>query len=204
MFCHHHANSVEFLYTGECMLQMGTALTVIMALSLILAACGGSAEEVTHGESSETPTSTQAASDTPQVESTPTQMVSATPEVEPTPAEDASGDAAPDNTIDVAEHLSEKTMQLWEVYNKYDLDALKAFYEENYWKEQEEEIRSNMQPFKTFKISITGEETSPPTEIAPGKWEIRHIGRFPLGSMDMVFIYEEFEGDWLLTYAESQ
>lgn len=204
MFCHHHTNSVEFLYTGEGMLQRGPALAVIMALSLILAACGGSADEVTRGESSETPTFAQAASDTSQVESTPTQMVSATPEVEPTPAEDASGDAASGNTVDVAEHLSEKTMQMWEVYNEHDLDALKAFYEENYWKEQEDEIRSNMQPFKTFKVTITGEETSPPMEIAPGKWEIRHIARFPLGSLDMVFIYEEFEGDWLLTYAESQ
>ncbi len=61
-----------------------------------------------------------------------------------------------------------------------------------------------MQPFRTFGITISAEETSPPTEIAPGKWEIRHIGRFPLGSVNMVFIYEEIEGDWLLTYAEDQ
>ena len=32
----------------------------------------------------------------------------------------------------------------------------------------------------------------------------QHIGRFPMGSVNMVFIYEEFEGEWLLTYAESQ
>ena len=138
------------------------------------------------------------------MEPTPAQATSDTPKAEPTPAESASGKAASGITVDVAEHLSEKTMQLWEVYNKHDLDALKAFYEENYWKEKEDEIRSNMQPFKTFNISITGEEASPPTEIAPGKWEIRHIGRFPLGSVDMVFIYETFEGDWLLTYAESR
>ena len=124
--------------------------------------------------------------------------------MEPTPAENASEEAASDDPVDVAEHLSEKTMQLWEVYNKHDPDALKAFYEENYWKEKEEGIRSNMQPFKTFGITITAEETSPPTEIAPGKWEIRHTGRFPLGSVSMVFIYEEFGGDWLLTYAEDQ
>ena len=196
ILCHHHTKRAEILYIGEGMLQRGIALAVITALSLILAACGG--------EASETTASAQTASSTPQVEPTPTQAASATPKVEPTPAEDASGDAASGNTVDVAEHLSEKTMQMWEVYNKHDLDALKAFYEENYWKEQEDEIRSNMQPFKTFGISITGEETSPPTEIAPGKWEIRHIGRFPLGSVDMVLIYEEFEGAWLLTYAESQ
>ena len=95
-------------------------------------------------------------------------------------------------------------MRLWEVYNTHDLDALKVFYEEDYWNEQEEDIRSNMQPFKLFGVSIKAEETSPPTEIAPGRWEIRHVGRFPLGSVNMVFIYEEFGGDWLLTYAESE
>ena len=36
------------------MLQRGTALAVILALSLVLAACGGSAEEATDDESSET------------------------------------------------------------------------------------------------------------------------------------------------------
>ena len=91
-------------------------------------------------------------------------------------------------------------MQMWEAYNTHDLDVLKTFYEENYWNEKEEELRSDMRPFKTFGITITAEETSPPTEIAPGKWEIKHTGRF----VNMVFIYEEFGGDWLLTYAEDQ
>ncbi len=95
-------------------------------------------------------------------------------------------------------------MQMWEAYNTHDLDALKAFYEENYWNEKEEELRSDMRPFKTFGITITAEETSPPTEIAPGKWEIKHTGRFTMGSVNMVFIYEEFGGDWLLTYTEDQ
>ncbi len=220
------------------MLQRGTAMAVILALSLVLAACGGSAEESTGGESPETPAPTQTATETPQVEPTPAENptaeptsggeasetpqveptpaenptaepasggeVSETPQAEPTPAENTSEEAVSGDSVDVAEHLSEKTMQLWEVYNKHDLDALMTFYEENYWKEQEEEIRSNMQPFRTFSITISAEETSPPTEIAPGKWEIKHIARFPLGSINMVFVYEEFGGDWLLTYAEGE
>ena len=172
------------------MLQRGTALAVILTLSFVLAACGGSGEEATGEEASETLASAQAASETPQVELTP--------------AGNASGEAASGDPIDVAEHLREKTMQMWEAYNTHDLDALKAFYEENYWKEQEEKLPSDMRPFKTSGTKITAEETSPPTEIAPGKWEIRHTGRFTMGSVNMVFIYEEFEGDWLLTYAEDQ
>lgn len=172
------------------MLQRKTTLAIILALSLALAACGGSAEEANGDEVPETPVPTQVASDTP--------------EVEPTPAENASPEAVSGDPIDVAEHIREKTMQLWEVYNTHDIDALKAFYEETYWMENEEDIRSNMQPFKTFNITITGEETSPPTEISPGKWEIKHTGRFPLGSVNMVFIYEEFGGQWLLTYAEDE
>ena len=172
------------------MLHRGMALSVILALSLVLAACGGSAEEPTADGAPETPMSVQTVPDTPQVE--------------PTPVANAPEEAASGDTMDVAEHLREKTMQMWEVYNSHDLDALEAFYEENYWKDQEEELRSNMRPFKTFGITITAEETSPPTEIAPGKWEIKHIGRFTMGSVNMVFIYEEFEGDWLLTYAEDE
>ena len=178
------------------MLHRGTALAVILALSVVLAACGGSAGETAGGQASGTP---------PTVQPTPAQ-VELTPQAEPTAEPTASGEAAASSgdATDVAEHLSEKTMKLWEVYNTHDIDALKAFYEANYWNEKEEEIRSNMQPFKLFGVSIEAEETSPPTEIAPGRWEIKHVGRFPLGSVNMVFVYEQFGEDWLLTYAESQ
>ena len=91
-------------------------------------------------------------------------------------------------------------MQLWGAYNAYDLDALKVLYEESYWEEQEAEIRSSMQPFKDGGITFTAEETSPPTEI----WEVKHTARFSGGAVSMVFIYEQFGEDWLLTYAESQ
>ena len=93
-------------------------------------------------------------------------------------------------------------MRLWEVYNTHDADALEVFYEENYWKEQEEEIRSNMESFRNFGMAINAQEMTPPTEIAPGKWETEHSGRFSGGSVHMVFIYEQFDGEWLLTYAE--
>ena len=43
-----------------------------------------------------------------------------------------------------------------------------------------------------------------PPKSLPGKWEIRQTARFSFGSVNMIFIYEEFDGDWLLTYAESQ
>ena len=111
-----------------------------------------------------------------------------TPTVEPT--------SASDDPTDLAEHLRQKTAQMWDVYNSYDLDGLRAFYEESYW-EEEEELRSNMQPFEA-------EETSPPTEIEPGKWEIRQTARFAGGSVKMVFIYVEFDGQWPFTYAEAQ
>ncbi len=95
-------------------------------------------------------------------------------------------------------------MAVWDAYNTHDLEQLRVFYAEDYWKQRAEEIESDMQPFKLFGVSITGEETEPPTEIEPGKWQIRHLGNFPLGSVDMIFIYEEFDGEWLLTYAEAQ
>ena len=198
------------LHKGDGMLERAMAVSIILALSLVLAACGGSGEETTGEDGAETPAAAQTPTDTPQVEPTPDDNASGevassdgevgaeTPAPTYTPA---SGDG---ESLDVAEHLREKTMQMWEVYNAHDPDALKAFYEESYWKEKEEEIRSNMGPFKTFGISIKAEETSPPTEIAPGKWEIKHKGSFPLGSVNMVFIYEEFEGHWLLTYAEDE
>ena len=208
-------------------LQRGIALTVILALSLVLAACGEADQDATNDKAPETPKPTQAPTQTPKIESTPTQAPTATPQVEPTatqvptatpqieptptPAPTATPQPEPTpaenpstDPLDIPEHLREKTTQFWEAYNKYDLDALKTFYEENYWNEQEAEVQSNMQPFKSFGMKITAEETSPPTEIAPGKWEIRQTASFSVGSIKMVFIYEEFEGDWLLTYAQNQ
>ena len=192
------------------MLQRGTVRAVIVALSLVLAACGGSADEATEDEASATSASTPASTPAPPAEATsdaasptPTSAPAAadTPEPEPTPAGSESDDAAPDPAA-VAEHLRARTMQMWDVYNTHDPDALKAFYEPGYWAEEEEEVRSNMNPFRTFGIEIRAEKASAPTEIAPGKWETRHTGHFPLGSVKMVFIWEEFEGEWLMTYAE--
>ncbi|MCY4616040.1 MAG: hypothetical protein OXC71_06580 [Chloroflexi bacterium] len=177
-----------------------------MALSLVLAACGGSADEATEDEASATSASTpapaaEATSDAASPTPTSAPAAADTPESEPTPAGSESDEAAPDPAA-LAEHLRERTMQMWDVYNTHDPDTLKAFYEPGYWAAEEEEVRSNMNPFRTFGIEIRAEETSPPTEIAPGKWEIRHTGHFPLGSVKMVFIWEEFEGEWLMTYAE--
>ena len=171
------------------MLQRGTALAVILALSLVLAACGGSAEQETSEETSEAPAASQAA---------------AAPQPEPTPVESASEEAASasGDTAELVEHLRAKSMQLWEVYNTYDLEALKAFYGESYWQEREEQTRLEMQPFQNRGLKITPEETSPPTEIAPGKWETKHKASFPGGSVNIVFIYEQFDGEWLLTHLE--
>ena len=41
------------------------------------------------------------------------------------------------------------------------------------------------------------------TETAPGIWETEHRGHYLGGSVDIVFIFEEFGGEWLLTYDES-
>ena len=61
-----------------------------------------------------------------------------------------------------------------------------------------------MQPFINQNLTFTAEETSPPTEIAPGKWETKHTARFQGGLVNMVFIYEEFDGTWLLSFAKPQ
>ncbi len=167
-----------------------TALAVILALSLALAACGGSAEEEeTSAAASDRPAPAPAA---------------AAPQAEPTPAESASGEAAAgsSDTTELVAHLREKSMQLWEVYNTYDLEGLKVFYEESYWQEREEQTRLEMQPFQNRGLRITPEETSPPTETAPGKWETKHKASFTGGSVNIVFIYEQFDGEWLLTHLE--
>ena len=158
------------------------ALAAVLALLLVLAAC----------DAEPTPTPTQAPTDTPQAEPTPADE----PTLEPT-----SASAAP---TDIAEHLRQKTAQMWDTYNSYDLEGLRAFYEASYWAEEEEELRSNMEPFKIVGMTFEAEETSPPTEIEPGKWEIRQTARFAGGSVRMLFIYEEFDGEWLFTYAENQ
>lgn len=214
------------------MFQRATAPALILALSLALAACGGSdgdeaaatpapaqtatatpAATATAPTATATPeatttatttAATQEATATPRAEPTPSataaaQTATATPQAAATPAEAASGGAP-----DLVEHLRERTMQMWAVYNTYDVDALGTFYEESYWQEEEDEVRANLRPFRTFGAKIDPEETSPPTEIAPGKWETRHDASFPFGSVKMIFIWEEFDGEWLLTYAEPE
>ena len=176
------------LHEGEGMIQRGTALAATLLLFFLLASCGESDGESTSGQVSETP-----ATKAPE----PSQE-------EPESAEEASREDASAGASDLVQFFSKKTMQLWEAYNAYDLDALKAFYEEGYWEEQEEEVRSNMQPFKDMGVKFTPEETSPPTETAPGEWEVKHTARFSGGAVNMVFIYERFGEDWLLTYAENR
>ncbi len=204
------------------MLQTGTALTAILVLSIFLAACGG-ALEVTVSKETANPEPTTASTVVPPAEPTP--APDPTPRAEPTPAEKSTGgeasgtsaptaipqvepspteEPAPDEPVDVAEHLSEKTMRLWDVYNMHDPDLLEEFYSADYWKEEENEVRSNMEPFKNRGLTFTAEETSPPTEIEPGKWEVKHTARFQGGAVNMVFIYEEFDGDWRLTYAKPE
>ncbi len=169
------------------MLRWTMALAAVLALSLVMGAC--------QAEPTPTPTPTPA----------PTPSPTDTPQPEPTPtSEDAPGDAASPfaDPADLAAHLSARSMEMWEVYNAYDLEGLRAFYEESYWQEQEAALRSNMQPFQARGATFEAEETSPPTEIAPGRWEVRHRARFPGGSVKMVFIYEQFDGRWLFTHAE--
>ena len=165
------------------MLQKGLVLEAILALSFVLAACGGSAP---------TPTPTLV----------PTPAPTDAPRADPTPAESVSGDVAPTDPAGLARHLSEKTMRLWEVYNTYDIEGLKAFYSEDYWEEREEQTRLEFKPFESAGLTFTAEETSPPTEIAPGKWGIKHKASFSGGSVNIVFVYEKFGEEWLLTHAE--
>lgn len=212
------------------MLQRAVAPAAILVLALLMAACGGSTEERTRDAAPATPTPTQAPAATPRAEPTP--ATAATPEATPdatqatpdatqatpdaTQATPDATQATPDTTqeatsdgpeatpLDIGEHLRERTGLMWEAYNSHDLDKLRVFYEESYWREQEETVASNMRPFRTFGVAIQPEETSPPTEIAPGRWEVRHTGHFPLGSVKMIFIWEESDGAWLLTYAEPE
>ena len=190
------------------MLQRGTALAASLALALALAACGGSADEANGDGAAATPAPTPAATATPTeaptAQPTPAPEATGTPAAEPTPTEQATEEAASGDQADIVEHLREKTMQLWEVYNTYDADALAAFYEPSYWAEEEDEVRANLRPFRTFGAKIDAEETSPPTESEPGKWEIRHTGIFGFGSVKMIFIWVQFDGEWLLTYAKDQ
>ena len=178
--------------------------SVTLVLFVVLAACGGDAEEALDDAVVETPVSVQTVPDTTQVEPEPAEVAEAieTTETGET-TEPASGDAVSGDP-EIVEHLREKTMRLWEVYNTHDADALEVFYEETYWNEQEDDIRSNMESFRNFGMAIDAQEMTPPTEVAPGKWETEHIGRFSGGSVHMVFIYERFDGEWLLTYAEDR
>ena len=185
------------------MLQRRMALAVILALTLVVAACGGSSGASTDAAASPASTSTQPAADTPQVEPTPEQAAPVTPQVEPTPAESAapesaapeSASAPADAPSDTAEVIRQRMADLWEVYNLYDGEALKALYEENYWAEREEKVLYDLANFEKFELT-------PPTETAPCKWETAHRGYFLGGSVDVVFIFEEFGGEWLLTLAE--
>ena len=179
---------LHLLPRGGSELQRLTVLAAILALSLVVAACGGSSDEATGEPAPEAPAATA------QEEPTSTgdaSLGSATVEdVAAATTSDATAEEAPtpasDGPSDLVEHLRQKTMDLWEVYNTHKPDDLKVFYEENYWNDQAESIRADMQPFRLFDIQISAEETSPPTEIEPGKWETKHTASFPLGEIHMV------------------
>lgn len=192
------------LYEEADMFKRIAALAVILSLSLVLFACGGSDEEASGGEVAQTPAPTQVATATPQVATATPQAATATPQAESSPAATGGDASDSDEPVDLVEHLREKTKRLWDVYNMHDPEALEVFYEPGYWVEEVEEIRSNMQLFRSRNLIITAEETSPPTEISPGKWEIRQTASFTGGQLNMVFNYEEFDGEWLITFLRPQ
>ena len=78
----------------------------------------------------------------------------------------------------LAEHLRHKTAQLWAVYNAYDVDGLRVFYEESYFESEEAELRRNIEPFKNRGLVLTVEETSPPWRSSPesGRSNRRRVG----------------------------
>ena len=146
------------------MLQRGTALAAILALSLVLATCGGSAEEETSEEAPQHPRQRR----------------------QPIHLSRSPRPRRTRRKKDLAEDLRGKTFRLWDVYNMHEPDALKVFYSDDYWAEEVEEIRENMQPFKNLGLTFAAEETSAPMEIAPGKWETKHTARFDGGLVNMV------------------
>ncbi|MDE2669833.1 MAG: hypothetical protein OXI51_09300 [Chloroflexota bacterium] len=119
-------------------------------------------------------------------------------EDEPPPAQEPLSE----EDAELAAYLSERTMELWEVYNTYVLDDLRQFYAASYWTTERQDLERNMAPFKDRGTVFVAEETSAPREIEPGKWEVKHTARFGGSSVKMKFIYEQFDGEWLLTYAE--
>ena len=119
-------------------------------------------------------------------------------EPEPEPAAPLTGEAA-----EIADLLRAKTALLWDIYNTYEVEKLEPLYEPGYWLDQVDSLRSNIRPFESRGLTFTAEETSSPREIEPGKWQIKHKARYSGGSVDMLFIYEKFGDEWLLTHAEA-
>ena len=173
-------------------MRIALALIALFAMCVALvAACGA--------EDEPTPTSVP-----PTATAIPQPTSTAAPEPTATATEaDIDMVNDDDDAADLPALIRDKTMQLWDVYNTYDVDGLEVFYAPSYWEEQEAALRTNIVTFQNAGAILTAEETSPPTEVSAGVWELRQfVTSGPSVAFPFRLVYEQFGDEWLLTFAE--
>ena len=90
----------------------------------------------------------------------------------------------------------------WEAINAYEVEKALEFLEENYRREQEEELRENIELMKTFAIKLTVEEEGPPQAVDDETREMYWTVKTPLTVDRVHMIFRPIDGEWIIASAD--
>ena len=181
------------------MLRRCVALGVFVALAAVGIACGSPPEP--------TPTPTPEPTHTPTPEPTPTP----TPEPTPTPTPVAKEEPVPTPTEEPqlepvdpqeAEAIMQLVAEYWEAYNAYDADKVLGYMVEEYRREQEEAVRTNIGLLETFGAKLTPSEEGTPRQLENGDAQMHSKLMTPLGERRSHMIFRKVDGKWMIALSE--
>ena len=157
-------------------------------------------------EADPTPTPTPGSlGDAKQADATPTATLSPNPsppddtkEVDTTPTPTPIPTVGPEE----AEALRQLAFDYWAAFNSYNADRVLAYLDEDYRRQVEENIRSDIGRIKFFRVKLGVSEETPPQVVDQGEMEMYLTMKEPLGTRRIRMAFREVAGEWKIIFAE--
>ena len=163
------------------------ALPVFATLAVI-AACGSSPTPTLSPTLTPSPTPTLSPTPTP----SPSPALSPAPALSPGPMDDA----------DEADTLRQLAFAYWEAFNAYDADTALGYLEEDYRRQRDETVRSEIGRIALFRVKLGVSEETPPSVVSHDEREMYLTMKDPLGTRRIHMAFRDVAGEWKITFAE--
>ncbi|MDA0265114.1 MAG: hypothetical protein O2803_13335 [Chloroflexi bacterium] len=105
---------------------------------------------------------------------------------------------APDDLAESPARFRQMAFDYWDAFNRYDVDAVLAFYEPTRGLEEEKILRRDIGLLKTFGATLLVGEKVPAFRNSRGEWEMLLLMQEPTGLRTIHMAWAAFDGQWLL------